>query len=55
MWPEPTKTAWALRSDAAPHASSSTLPRIEYSSSEPCAFTPKGAPVAAPTGAPIST
>ena len=44
MWPEPTKTASALRSDAAPHASSSTLPRIEYSSSEPCAFTPKGAP-----------
>ena len=38
-----------------PQADSSALPRIEYSSSEPCALTPKRAPVAAPTGPPRST
>ena len=35
-------------SASAPQAESSALPRIEYSSSEPCALTANGAPVAAP-------
>ena len=39
MWAEPTKTASAPASAALPHAASSGLPRIEYSSSEPCALT----------------
>ena len=33
----------------------SDSPRIEYSSSDPCALTAKGAPAAAPTGPPSST
>ena len=33
----------------------SSLPRIEYSSSEPCALTTNGTPLATPTGAPSST
>ena len=37
------------------HSPSSGRPRIEYSSSEPCALTRNGAPLAAPTGPPIST
>src|SRR4029453_6395127 len=37
------------------HSPNSGRPRIEYSSSEPCAFTRNGAPLAAPTGPPIST
>ena len=39
----------------APQRSSSGRPRIEYSSSEPCALTRNGSPSAAPTGPPIST
>ena len=38
-----------------PHADSAALPRIEYSSSEPCALTAKRAPAAAPTGPPSRT
>ena len=37
-----------------PTAQSSALPRIENSSSEPCAFTAYGPPTAAPTGPPRS-
>ena len=55
MCAEPTKTDAASFSDSLPQADSSALPRIEYSSSEPCALTAKRAPVAAPTGAPSST
>ena len=40
---------------SAPHRSSSGRPRIEYSSSEPCALTRNVAPLVAPTGPPIST
>ena len=39
MCAEPTKTASAPASASRPHAESSALPRIEYSSSEPCALT----------------
>ena len=45
----------ARRAPPRPTRSSSGRPRIEYSSSEPCAFTRNGAPLAAPTGPPIST
>ena len=45
----------APRATRAPHCSSRGRPRIEYSSSEPCALTRNGSPLAAPTGAPIST
>ncbi len=55
MWCEPTKVASAWASASLPHAASSGRPRIEYSSSEPCALTRNGTPVAAPTGPPIST
>ena len=44
MCSEPTKTASAPASVSLPHRSSSSLPRIEYSSSEPCALTAKRAP-----------
>ena len=40
---------------SAPQAESAALPRIEYSSSEPCALTANGAPAAAPTGPPRRT
>ena len=56
MCAEPTKTASALRSDAAPHASSSTLPAhrvLELGAVRLHARS--GAPAAAATGAPIST
>ena len=39
MCADPTKTDVAPASTSLPHASSSGRPRIEYSSSEPCAFT----------------
>ncbi len=55
MWAEPTKVAFAAASDSRPHSSSSGRPRIEYSSSEPCALTAKRAPVARPTGPPSRT
>src|SRR5438874_10571001 len=55
MWAEPTKVARASASDSLPHADSSSLPRIEYSSSEPCALTAYGAPAAAATGPPRRT
>ena len=55
MWAEPTNTARAARRLSRPHAARPGLPRIAYSSSEPCAFTANGAPVAAPTGPPSST
>ena len=48
---EPTNVASACASASRPQRSSSGRPRIEYSSSEPCALTRNGAPVAAPTGA----
>ena len=52
MCAEPTKTASrAAQRRGAPSASSSAFPRIEYSSSEPCALTANRAPVAAATGA----
>ena len=41
---DPTYTASAEASDSLPHASSSGRPRIEYSSSEPCALTRNGSP-----------
>ena len=43
------------RKNSLAHSPNSGRPRIEYSSSEPCALTRKGAPLAAPTGPPIST
>ena len=55
MCPEPTKTACAPASDSRPHRSSSGFPRIEYSSSEPCAYTAYREPVAAATGPPRTT
>ncbi len=55
MCSEPAKTASARSSDSLPHADSSSLPRIAYSSSEPCAFTAKRAPLAAATGPPGMT
>ena len=55
MCAEPTYVASARASASRPQRSSSGRPRIEYSSSEPCALTRNGAPVAAPTGPPIST
>ena len=55
MCAEPTKTASACASASLPHADSASLPRIEYSSSEPCALTAKRAPLAAPTGPPSRT
>jgi hypothetical protein len=55
MCPDPTKTARAPASTSLPQASSSGLPRIEYSSSEPCAFTAKGKPLAQPTAPPSRT
>ena len=55
MCAEPTNTASARASASRPHDDSSSLPRIEYSSSEPCAFTRNGAPVAAATGPPSTT
>ena len=55
MCREPTNVASAPASASRPQASSRGRPRIEYSSSEPCALTRNGSPVAAPTGAPIST
>ena len=55
MCSEPTNVALARSSDSRPQRSSSGLPRMEYSSSEPCAFTANGIPVAAPTGPPSST
>ena len=42
MCPEPTKVAAAPASASLPHAESAALPRIEYSSSEPCALTRVG-------------
>ena len=44
MCAEPTKTASARASASRPQAASSALPRIEYSSSEPCALTANRAP-----------
>ncbi len=55
MCSEPTKTASAFASDSPPHLDSSSFPRIEYSSSEPCALTAYLAPVAAATGPPSTT
>ena len=55
MCSEPTNVARAAARASAPQAESSGLPRIEYSSSEPCALTANGAPVAAPTGPPRRT
>ena len=55
MCAEPTKTAPPRASTSAPHASSSGRPRIEYSSSEPCALTAYGAPLARPTAPPSRT
>ncbi len=55
MCAEPTNTAAADESASRPQARSSALPRMEYSSSEPCALTAKRAPLAAPTGPPRST
>ena len=55
MCSEPTMTAAAPPSTSPPHAESSAFPRMEYSSSDPCALTTYGAPVAAPTGPPRST
>ena len=56
MCSEPTNVARApaerLRR---PTPTAPRCPRIEYSSSEPCALTTNGAPVAAPTGPPSST
>ena len=47
----PSRRTWpsAVSSTSRPHASSPGRPRIEYSSSEPCAFTAYGAPDARPT------
>ena len=55
MCPEPTIVADALASTSLPHADSSGLPRIEYSSSEPWALTTYPLPLAAPTAPPSST
>ena len=44
MCAEPTNAACAPASTSLPHASSSGRPRIEYSSSEPCALTAYGRP-----------
>ena len=55
MCAEPTKTARASASVSRPQRASSSLPRIEYSSSEPWALTANGRPLAAPTGPPRST
>ena len=55
MCAEPTKTASACSSASLPHAPSASLPRIEYSSSDPCALTANRAPLAAPTGPPSRT
>ena len=55
MWAEPTNVAAACRRQSRPHAASRALPRIAYSSSEPCAFTAKRAPLATPTGPPSRT
>ena len=51
MCAEPTNVAPPAARVSAPRPTSAALPRIEYSSSEPCALTANGAPVAAPTGA----
>ena len=55
MCSDPTNVARAEPRASAPQAESSALPRIEYSSSEPCALTANGAPAAAPTGPPSRT
>ena len=53
--PSRRRSPRACASASRPHAASAALPRIEYSSSEPCALTAKRAPLAAPTGAPSRT
>ena len=55
MCSDPAMTARAEASESRAQAPSSGCPRIEYSSSEPCAFTANGSPDAAPTGPPSST
>ena len=50
MCAEPTYVTSACASVSAPQRSSSGRPRIEYSSSEPCALTRNGTPVASPDG-----
>ena len=53
----PSRRTWRSprASTSLPHASSAGRPRIEYSSSDPCAFTAYGAPDARPTAPPRST
>jgi hypothetical protein len=55
MWSEPTKTARAGASASRARWARNGRPRIENSSSEPCAFTANGAPAAAATAPPGST
>ncbi len=52
MCSEPTYTASAWERVSRAQSISSGRPRIEYSSSEPCALTRNGRPDAAPTGPP---
>ena len=55
MCSDPAMTSAAAPRLSRAQAQSSSFPRIENSSSEPCALTVNGMPAAAPTGAPRRT